>query len=146
MLYELSHTQGGLLPEIAHLLQWIETSEPATHGPASGGTYPQINTGVTDESIDVSAIVAGVNPESLDVTIANNILTISGEREVIKPTGDNTKILLNEIDSGQFKRAVTLPKDVDSSQVEANYRDGILQISIKRHEHTKTRRIAINSH
>jgi HSP20 family protein len=146
MLYELSHTQGGLLPEIAHLLQWIETSAPVTHGLVSGGSYPQINTGVTEECIDVSAIVAGVNPESLDVSIADNILTISGEREVIKPEGDNTTILLNEIDSGQFKRAVTLPEDVDSSQVEANYRDGILQISIQRKEHAKTRRIAINTH
>ncbi len=146
MLYELSHTQGGLLPEIAQLLQLVETPEVAHARKVSNGGFPQVNTGVTPDSVEIHAAVAGVDPESFDVTIANNILTISGERKAIKPEGENTKVHLNEIVSGQFKRTVTLPEDVDSNQVEANYRDGILHLSVKRKEQTKARRISITTH
>ncbi len=146
MLYELSHTQGGLLPEIAQLLQLMEAPEVANTRKVSNRGFPQINTGVTPDSVEIHAAVAGVDPESLDVTIANNILTISGERKAIKPERENTKVHLSEIVNGQFKRTVTLPEDVDSNQVVANYRDGILHLSVKRKEHAKARRISITTH
>ncbi|MEE9413496.1 MAG: Hsp20/alpha crystallin family protein [Methylococcales bacterium] len=146
MLYELGHTQGGLLPEIAQLLRWMDLPESSSSRRVSNGVFPQVNTGVTPDSVEIHVAVAGVDPESLDVSITNNILAVSGERKDIRAEGENTKFHLNEIVRGPFKRTISLPEDVDSNQVEANYRDGILHLSVKRKEQAKTRRITINTH
>ena len=146
MLYELSRTQGGFLPEISQLLRLMDTATtPSSIHADTSGSFPQINTGVTSDSVEVYAIAAGVDPDSLDVTIANNILTISGERDAIKTEDENTKVLLNEIFSGSFRRTITLPEDVDPTQVDANYSNGVLHISVQRKEEAKTRRISINT-
>ncbi len=146
MLYELSRTQGGLLPEISQLLRLMDTTTaPSSIHADAGGAFPQINTGVTPDSVEVYAIAAGVDPGSLDVTITNNILVISGERAAIKTEDDNTKVLLNEIYSGPFHRTITLPEDVDSTQVDANLSNGVLHISVQRKEEAKMRRISINT-
>jgi HSP20 family protein len=146
MLYELSRTQGGLLPEISQLLRLMDpTTAPSNIHADAGGAFPQINTGMTADSVEVYAIAAGVDPDSLDVTIANNILTISGERDAIKTEDENTKVLQNEIFSGSFRRTITLPEDVDPTQVDANYSNGVLHISVQRKEEAKTRRISINT-
>jgi HSP20 family protein len=146
MLYELSRTQGGLLPEISQLLRLMDTATaPSSIHADTSGAFPQIKTGVTPDSVEVYAIAAGVDPDSLDVTIANNILTISGERAAIKAEDNNTKVLLNEIDSGPFCRTITLLEDVDPTRVDANYSNGVLHISVQRKEEAKTRRISINT-
>jgi HSP20 family protein len=146
MLYELNRTQRGLFPEISQLLRLMDASTaPSSIHADANGAFPQINTGVTADSVEVYAIAAGVDPQSLDVSIANNILTISGERDAIKAEGDDTKVLLNEIFSGEFRRTITLPDDVDPTQVDANFSNGVLHISVKRKEEAKTRRISINA-
>jgi len=146
MLYELNQTQGGFFPEIAQLLQLMDTvTTPSSIRAVAGGTFPKVNTGITPDSVEVYAIAAGVEPESLDVTIANNLLTITGERQAISAEQENTKIYLNEIFSGKFQRTITLPEDVDPTQVEADYHDGILHVSVKRKEEAKTRRIAVKT-
>jgi HSP20 family protein len=114
------------------------------HADASGA-FPQINTGVSADSVDVYAITAGVDPESLDVSITNNILTIRGERHAIKTKDDTSKVIVNEIFSGKFRRTISLPDDVDSTQVDANFSNGVLHISVQRQEQAKTRRISINT-
>ncbi len=146
MLYELSQTQGGLFPEISQLLQLMDAaSAPSSIRAVANGAFPKINTGVTPDSVEVYATAAGIDPESLDVTIANNILTISGERKAIGCEDESTKVHLNEIMSGEFRRTITLPDDVDSNRVDADYSNGILHVSVKRKEEAKTRRVSINT-
>ena len=146
MLYELTQTQGGFIPEIAQLLQLMDAATtPSSIRAVASGAFPKINTGVTPDSVEVYAIAAGVDPETLDVTIANNLLTLSGERKPIGEQSDATKVHLNEIFSGKFRRTITLPEDVDPTQVEADYHNGILHVSVKRKEEARTRRITVNT-
>ena len=147
MLYEINHPQGVLLPEIAQLLRLMDVKTSQTQpNEANNGTFPKVNTGISKESIDVYASVAGANPESFEVTVENNTLSITGKREAFGSTNENQKIHLNEISSGQFKRSITLPDDVDTEHVKADYRNGILHVNIKRKEQEKARHISVSTH
>jgi HSP20 family protein len=106
------------------------------------GTFPAINVGSTDEQVTVYAFVPGIDPKSLDIQIQQNLLSIVGKREEV-PEPDST-YYRQERFRGEFRRVLTLPEDVNPDKVEARYRDGILEIVIKRRESTKPRQIAVH--
>jgi HSP20 family protein len=98
---------------------------------------------VSPEAVDVYVMVPGVDSDSLDVSIQQNLLTISGNRTVEPPQDENTNIYLQERFSGAFKRTINLPDDVDPERVEANSRDGVLRVTIHRREEAKPRQIEV---
>jgi len=114
------------------------------------GSYPALNVGSTDNSVEVYAFVPGLEPSSIDVKIDRGVLTIDGERKSVLPDGapaprdEGTTLHLNERFSGRFRRVVSLPEDVDPNVSSADYRDGVLRISISRRESAKPRRITVN--
>lgn len=96
----------------------------------------------TDEKLIVKARTAGVDKKDLDVSISDNLLTISGtlssggEAEVIK-------FHLQECYWGDFTRTVALPVPVHEDKVEAMLKEGVLTISFTKIEQKKTTRVAI---
>ena len=108
---------------------------------SSPHTYPPINVGDSPEQVDVYVFAAAINPDSWDVSVRQNLLTVSGERE--HEQSDNT-FYRRERFSGRFQRVVTLPEDVDPDHVEAHYRNGVLHVTIKRKESATPRRIEVN--
>lgn len=105
------------------------------------GTYPPINIGSSPEQVDVYLFAAGVNPESLDISIQQNLLTVAGERRLISEQEAN--YYRKERYDGEFRRVVTLPDDVDADAVEAKYRNGVLHIVVKRSGVTAPRKIEV---
>src|SRR5205814_1404307 len=82
----------------------------------------------------------GIDFSKLEVSIDKGLLTIAGERATGLPQeGDKLSVYARERYAGTFKRVVSLPDDVDTARVEANYRDGILRISIPKAEASKPR-------
>jgi HSP20 family protein len=106
------------------------------------GTFPAINVGSTDEQITVYAFAPGIDPKSLDIQIHQNLLSISGARQESPDQG--ATYYRQERFRGEFRRTLTLPEDVDPEKVEAKYREGIVEIAIKRRESAKPRQIAVN--
>ena len=107
----------------------------------ASGTFPAINVGVSPTQVDVYVFAAGVGPKSLDVSLQQNLLTMSGERKIQPP--ENVELYRNERFSGTFRRAVTLSDDVDPDKVSATYRDGVLHITVQRREAVKPRQIEV---
>jgi HSP20 family protein len=105
------------------------------------GTYPPINVGSTPNQVDVYLFAAGVDPASLDISIQQNLLTIAGERKASPKEG--MEFFRKERFDGDFRRTLSLPDDVDPDQVDASYKDGLLQITVKRREEVKPRQIEI---
>jgi len=105
------------------------------------GTYPPINVGATPEQVNIYLFAAGLDPKTLDLSIQQNLLTVAGERQV--PTVENANYYRKERFAGGFQRTIVLPEDVDPERVEAHYRDGILQITVKRQESARPRQIEI---
>jgi HSP20 family protein len=106
------------------------------------GAFPAINVGSTAEEVDVYLFAPGVEPKSLNIAIQQNLLTVSGQRTVA--VEEKATYYRQERFSGEFRRVISLPEDVDPDRVEAKYRDGIVQISVKRRESARPRQIEIH--
>jgi HSP20 family protein len=105
------------------------------------GTYPPLNVGSSPDSVDVYLFAPGIDPGSLDVSLQQNLLTVSGERKA--DTAEQATYYRRERFNGTFQRVITLPEDVDPDQVEARYRDGVLHVRVGRQEAVKPRRIEV---
>jgi HSP20 family protein len=105
------------------------------------GTYPPINVGSTPEQVDVYLFAAGLDPKAIDISIQRNLLTVSGERQA--PVKEGADYYRKERYDGSFRRVITLPDDVDPDRVDARYRDGVLQIQLKRREAARPRQITV---
>jgi HSP20 family protein len=114
---------------------------PSIRGLARGG-FPALNVGTTAGSVEVYAFAPGLDPAQIDVQLEKGVLTITGER---KPPAadDKATVHIAERFSGRFRRVVSLPDDVDANAVSAQYRNGLLHVSVRRKEASQPRRIAV---
>ena len=111
----------------------------------AGGAYPSMNIGHTANSVDVFAFAPGIDAAKTEVTLDRGVLTIAGERTSDLPTdGKAASVYGQERFAGRFRRAVSLPEDVDPTKVSASYRDGVLHVSVGRREALQPKRIAID--
>jgi HSP20 family protein len=106
------------------------------------GTFPPINVGSTPDRVEIYLFAAGLDPKGLDLSIQQNLLTVSGHRKVeVKQDADYYR---RERYDGDFRRVITLPDDADPDRVEARYRDGVLHITVMRRESARPRQITVN--
>jgi len=90
---------------------------------------PKVNTRETEGSYHIEAELPGVKKEDVEINVDGNILTISGERNVREEVKDED---YHKVESryGLFSRSFTLPEKVDTSKIEAEFVNGILEITI----------------
>lgn len=105
------------------------------------GSFPPVNVGVTPEKVDVYLFSPGLDAGSLDVSIQQNVLTVAGHRKAA--AAEDAKFYRRERFSGEFRRVITLPDDIDPDQVTAHYADGVLHVAVLRRESSKPRQIQI---
>ena len=143
----LTTTASSPFDRLWELQRHMDQAFGATPGPASiravaRGSYPPINVGVTPDAVEVFVLAAGLDPQKLDISIQQNVLTIAGTRNLDLETEGNYYV--RERYDGDFRRAISLPEDVDVDKLDANYRDGILHIKVQRREAVKPRQIRVN--
>jgi HSP20 family protein len=146
MFGSLNDFEGGLFDDMQRLQREMDSLLGTGRWPAgiravARGTYPPINVGSTAERVDVYVFAAGFDQERFDISIQQNLLTIEGERQLIREEGAD--YYSKERQQGSFRRVITLPEDVDPDEVEALYRDGILHIAIKRRQPAQARQIPV---
>ena len=106
--------------------------------------YPMINLTEDKDAFRVEALAPVVDSDSINVTVAHNQLTISGEK---KPLGGDIKpdqFHRSERATGRFVRSIDLPAEVDSDKVTADYKDGILLIRLPKTEAAKPKQINVS--
>ena len=108
----------------------------------SRGTFPPLNIGASPDSVDVYIFAAGLDPKTLYVTLQQNILTVSGERQ--SPATEKAVFYRRELFEGPFQRVITLPEDVDPDAVKAHYQNGVLHVRIGRREEVRPKQIHIH--
>lgn len=98
-----------------------------------------------DDAFVVTASVPGMNPDDIDITISDNVLTIKGEYKADE-TIDEEKYHIRERRFGSFGRSISLPVSVKADDVDASYDKGVLTLTIPKADEVKPRRIAIKAH
>ena len=117
---------------------------PTSIRSAAPGAFPALNVGRTPNSVEIYAFAPGIDPAQVEVTIDRGVMTIAGERPSSLPdNGGKANVYGNERFAGRFRRAITLPDDVDPAKTEARYRDGVLHISVGRRESAQPKRISV---
>jgi HSP20 family protein len=120
------------------------SSLPSSIRSVTPGTAPAVNVGRTPSSVEVYVFVPGIDASKVDVTLDRGVLRIAGERPSGIPKSDTpVQIYARERSAGSFTRTVSLPDDIDPAQVNASYRDGVLQVSIARRETAQPKRITV---
>ncbi len=95
----------------------------------------------TDDEFVVQALVPGIDPDKLDVTLSDNTLTIRGTYQVEEVEG--ARYLLRELRSGEFTRSVTLPKPVQEGKIRAEYHNGMLTLHLPKAEEAVAKKIKV---
>jgi HSP20 family protein len=132
------------LDRLQRQMQQAFEFSPSIRGFARGG-FPALNVAGTADSAEIYAFAPGLDPQSIHVQLERGVLSISGIRTNGLPAPDTgASVHLQERFAGRFHRVVTLSDDLDPDQVRANYRDGVLHVSIGRKESAKPRRINVN--
>jgi HSP20 family protein len=139
--------EGGLFEELRRFETEMDQLLVRASGPAGirtvrRGTFPPMNVGASPDRVDVYLFAAGLDPKDLDISIQQNLLVVSGRRDV--QTRDDVDYYRRERFEGEFRRVVPLPEDVDPDRVEAKYRDGVLHIVVERRESARPRHITVN--
>jgi len=111
---------------------------------ALGGTWaPAVDIFEKDGSIVLRAELPGVDPNDVDVRVENNVLTLRGER---KFESEVKREQYHRIERayGTFSRSFTLPNVVDTEKIKAEFKDGLLQVSLPQKEEAKPKQISIS--
>lgn len=98
-----------------------------------------------DDAFIVTASIPGMKPDDLDITITDNVLTIKGEYKADE-TIEEEQYHIRERRYGSFGRSITLPVAVNADEVDANYENGVLTLTVPKAEEVKPRRITVKVH
>jgi HSP20 family protein len=105
--------------------------------------FPLVNFSEDEEHVYIEALVPGVDPKELDLSVLRNTLTITGERKAVLDRQGQI-VHRTELGSGKFSRTIELPVDIDANRVSAQCKDGIMQITLSKAEHAKPRKVEIS--
>ena len=152
--YEYSESQ----PVVTEEVESVEiSSEPDDQNDSSDGQRSEneewlseyegelnIDMYQTKDNVIIKSTIAGVKGEDLDITIANDMLTIRGERKREEKI-EQEDYFYQECYWGGFSRSVILPIDVDTEHIEADLKDGILTVILPKAAKARTKRIRVKS-
>lgn len=96
-----------------------------------------------DDSFLVQFDLPGIDPESIDLTVERNVLTVHAERT--RPSADEVEMLAAERPHGAFSRQLFLGDTLDVDALQADYTDGVLTLRIPVAEKAKPRKVTINA-
>jgi len=106
-------------------------------------TFP-VEVSETDDTLEVKASLPGVNPDEVEVTIANDVLTVKASHQ--EKTEDKKRdYYRREIRYGSFHRSLSLPVSVDADKAEAKFENGILQLTLPKAEAIRPKQIKVDS-
>ncbi|MDD5542241.1 MAG: Hsp20/alpha crystallin family protein [Acidobacteriia bacterium] len=108
----------------------------------SGAWSPAVDIYETEQAIVLKAELPEINQKDIDIRIENNTLTLRGERKFERETKEENYHRV-ERSYGAFCRTFTLPSTVDQDKVKAEYKDGILKVTLPKREDSKPKQIKV---
>jgi HSP20 family protein len=105
--------------------------------------YPLINLYEDKDAVYLEALAPGVDPATLNLSVVGNTLSITGEKRRVAGDVKPEAFHRSERATGKFVRHLQLPVEVDEGKVRADYKDGLLLITLPKAEKAKPKQIAV---
>ena len=105
----------------------------------AAGFWPQVDVTETDKEIKVSADIPGVEPKDIDVSVEDGMLIIKGEKKYEREEKEKGQHRM-ERSYGSFERAIELPTEVDESKAKAEFKKGVLRLTLPKRPGAPSRR------
>ena len=138
--FELFRT-NSLQEQIGRLFN--EAFEPTSDESSITTWAPAVDIFETGHELVVKADLPDIKAEELDIRVENNILTIRGERKFEKKVNENNYLRV-ERSYGSFSRSFSLANTVNSEGIKAEYKNGVLTLTIPKREEAKPKQIKVN--
>ena len=107
--------------------------------PYQGSAYPKVNVYEYDDKIGIVAEIPGLNKKQLNVDVEDGVLTISGDKHSTFED-EGAKVIRRELKQSSFKRSFELGEQLDGENIDANFKDGVLSVSIPKIEPEKPKK------
>jgi len=108
----------------------------------NGGFAPSLDVYQDKDNVIVEMDVPGIDAEKVDISVENDVLTVSGSREDKKEV-KKEDYYRKEVHSGSFSRSVILPMQVKGDEAQAEFKKGILKITLPKADEVKPKKIAV---
>ena len=119
-------------------------SPAVSEGELSTRTWaPPVDIYEDGDNLVLKAELPGINPDDVDIRVENNTLYLKGERKFEKEVKEQNYHRV-ERSYGTFTRTFSLPNSIDSDKVAANYKDGVLTLTMPKKEEAKPKTIKVN--
>jgi HSP20 family protein len=106
------------------------------------GVFPLINLSEDKDHYYVRAELPGLKADEIDIQATGNTISLNGERK-IPAENDGAKYHRREREAGKFSRVISLSKDIDADNVDANLVDGVLKVVLPKSEKAKPKQISV---
>lgn len=123
---------------------WDEFDNIFDNRSLSGNFTPAIDVYEDKDNVIVEAPLAGIEPEKVNISVENDVLTIKGDVEK-KSEVEDKNYYRKEVRSGSFYRSIQLPQHVKGDEARAVYEKGVLKISVPKAEEIKPKKIQIET-
>jgi HSP20 family protein len=125
-----------------NLLRWDPYRDFPLADEAASAFMPSFDVKETPDAYVFTADMPGIRKEDLDIQLAGNRLSISGRREA-ESAGEQGPVYAQERSFGSFSRTFALPEEVESAQVAAELKDGVLQLRVPKSPEVQPRKITV---
>lgn len=106
---------------------------------------PAVDIKENDNEIRLDVELPGLNPEDVEITAENGVLTVRGEKHLERKEGDETRFQVVERVYGSFMRTFQLPQGIDEDQIKAEFNNGVLALHIPKAALPQPKRIEISA-
>ena len=130
LMKPLSRDLGWFRNDLSNFWELVNNPRNLAKSPLSTMEWsPAVDITENDKKIEIKADLPAVSKKDIEVTIDGGILTISGERQ---STHEETKGDVRHVERsfGSYSRSFTLPDNIDEKHITADYKDGVLTLSI----------------
>lgn len=150
-MFNLSREPWSPFREIERLQEELNRAFDSTLRPWGDGSTGLLDSGAgpavdiyeSHDELIVRADMPGMKKEDIEITVQGEMLTIRGERK--EPRLEAAEEIREERSFGVFSRAFTLPAGVDASNVKAVYQNGVLELTLRKREEAKPKKIQIEA-
>ncbi|MHC1743571.1 MAG: Hsp20/alpha crystallin family protein [Syntrophobacteraceae bacterium] len=129
--------------EMDRILSSFSNRWPSAGFGVGSGVFPALNLSETGDTLFLEAEVPGVRADDLEISVEGSTLVLRGERQSDSP--ENVSYHRRERVNGRFSKSISLPYEVQADNVHAEYRDGVLRLTLPKAEHAKPRSITVKT-